>query len=219
MVPTLDANKEGDDNEAADDSSGDDDAGVEKEKTDEDDDSDDGSVSKDSNDDESSGPQDEDGDDDCIDCLKPIFPHQKRDKKRRAHAECSLAVRSALHALKDKPELLKKFKASRENDPRAYARGILKMCRKNREQEKGTSSNKKRRTNAQKAGLIKCLTEVCRVKTMTRDEGSTLSSKGEYIIEMRRRKGWKNQSRRKSGRSSKVQARTARWRTVSTSLL
>ena len=77
------------------------------------------------------------------------------------------------------------------------------MCRKNREQNEGTSSNKKRRTTAQKAGLIKCLTDVCRMKTMTRDEGSTLFSKGEYIIEMRQRKGWKKSKSKKEWKKLK----------------
>ena len=127
----------------------------------------------------------------CCDCLLSIKPTQRRCKKRKAHHPCSLAVRASMHALKKKPKLLKKFKQLKKTDPRAFARGILKMVKMTPPGDAGSSSDKVRRSSLQTSELIKCIEEVVRIKSLTRDEGAQLLDKVEWCREVRRRRGCK----------------------------
>jgi hypothetical protein len=123
-------------------------------------------------------------DDPCGECLDPMAEDEEKYRSKNCHYACGVAVRAACYALADKPKLLKKFKALKKKDPKAYARGIKNM------RKKGPKGKKDRRTALQKSELIRTVMEVCRVKKMTRDSCNTLMDKVEYWKHMEARRGW-----------------------------
>ena len=179
--------KEDSDNssDAGNDSSGDDSESSDDKEDEEDGDGSDG--------DNSSGSQ-EGNADNCIDCIQPILPSQPRCNKRKAHKACSLAVRAAVHALRNRPTLLKKFKKLKIDDPRAYAKGILKMVKKS----PGVgASDRSRRGTMPAAELVKCIEEVVRIKSMTRDTGAQLLCRRVWCSKQMKRRGWSKEKAKK----------------------
>ena len=69
----------------------------------------------------------EGAEDPCGECLEPLLDGEEKYRTKNCHYECGVAVRAAWHALASKPKLLKRFKALKQKNPRAYARGIKNM--------------------------------------------------------------------------------------------
>lgn len=155
-------------------------------------------------DDESEGAKDEEGSEDssgassgddsegskkpkvrpCTDCLRPLRIGQRRYRTKHVHYACGLAVRAALHALKGNPKHLKAFQKLKKEDPRAYARGIIKMAKDYDVPEDPSQKVvpcKQRRNALQIKELFGIIDQVSRVKKMTRDDGDVLFPKLMFI--------------------------------------
>ena len=134
----------------------------------------------------------------CTECFEDLKPGQKRYRTKKCHKPCGLAVRSIINHLKAKsPALLKKFKDLKKTDPMSYAKGIKKMRKSDLAKCKG------RRTEDQIQSMVNIIQTVCRVTTMSRDSGSMLLSKGEYIMHMKNTKGMKKAKARKQWKIDK----------------